>query len=37
MYTALMVVAFLSVLTATVYLGYRALDYFGSLIPPGGG
>ncbi|MBU0637492.1 MAG: hypothetical protein KKB50_01400 [Planctomycetes bacterium] len=36
-YTALMVVAFLFVLVATVYVGYRATTLFGSLLPPGGG
>jgi hypothetical protein len=35
-YTALLCVAFLSVLIATVYVGYRALSMFGTLLPPGG-
>ena len=35
-YTALMVVAFLFVLAATVYVGYRAVTLFGSLWPPPG-
>jgi len=35
-YTALMVVAFLFVLTALVYVAYRAQWLFGSLLPPGG-
>lgn len=35
-YTALIVVAFLTVLTATIYVGYRAQTLFGTLLPPGG-
>jgi len=35
-YTALTVVAFLFVLIATIYVGYRALALFGTLLPPGG-
>jgi hypothetical protein len=35
-YTALIVVAFLSVLIATIYVGYRAQMLFGTLLPPGG-
>lgn len=35
-YTALMVVAFLFVLLATIYVGFRALTLFGTLFPPGG-
>lgn len=35
-YSALMLVAFLFMLAATVYLGYRATALFGSLLPPGG-
>lgn len=35
-YTALMVVAFLFVLAATLYVGTRAMILFGSLLPPPG-
>lgn len=35
-YTALMLVAFLFLLFATVYVGYRAVTMFGGLLPPGG-
>lgn len=35
-YTALAAVGFLFVLTATIYVGYRTLDLFGNLLPPGG-
>lgn len=35
-YTALMVVAFLFVLAAAVYLGYRAEQLLGTLLPAGG-
>ena len=35
-YTVLILVAFLFVLTATIYVGYRALMLFGTLLPPGG-
>jgi flagellin-like protein len=35
-YTALIVVAFLFVLVATIYVGYIAQTYFGTLLPPGG-
>lgn len=35
-YTVLIVVAFLFVLIATIYVGYRAQTLFGGLIPPGG-
>lgn len=35
-YTALTVIAFLFLLTATVYVGYRAYSLFGDLLPPGG-
>ena len=35
-YTALVVVAFLFVLTATIYVGYRAQTLFDTLLPPGG-
>lgn len=35
-YTALLVIAFLFVLIATIYVGYRAQTLFGTLLPPGG-
>jgi len=35
-YTALVVVSFLFVLIATIYVGYRAVTLFGTLLPPGG-
>jgi hypothetical protein len=35
-YTGLIVIAFLFVLTATIYVGYRAQTLFGMLLPPGG-
>ena len=35
-YTVLMLVAFLFVLTATIYVGYIAQTMFGTLLPPGG-
>lgn len=35
-YTVLIVVAFLFVLIATIYVGYRAQTFFGTLLPPGG-
>ena len=35
-YTALTCVAFLFILVATIYVGYRAMTLFGSLLPPGG-
>lgn len=35
-YTVLIVTAFLFVLIATIYVGYRAQTLFGGLIPPGG-
>ena len=35
-YTALVVVAFLFVLVATIYVAARAQSLFGSLVPPGG-
>jgi hypothetical protein len=35
-YTALVVVSFLFVLAATIYVGFRAQTLFGTLIPPGG-
>jgi flagellin-like protein len=35
-FTVLIVVAFLFVLAATIYVGYRALTLFGSLLPPPG-
>lgn len=35
-YTALTVVGFLFVLTATIYVGYRSMELFGTVIPPAG-
>ena len=35
-YTALLCVAFLFLLVATIYVGYRAVTLFGGLLPPGG-
>lgn len=35
-YTALMLVAFLFVLVATIYVGYRAWTLFGGVLPPPG-
>ena len=35
-YTVLMLVAFLFVLTATIYVGFKAQLLFGTLLPPGG-
>jgi hypothetical protein len=35
-YSALMLVAFLCMLAATVYVGYRASLLFGTLLPPRG-
>lgn len=35
-YTAMMAVACLFVLVATIYVGYRAMSLFGSLLPPPG-
>lgn len=35
-YTALLCVAFLFLLVASVYVGYRAVALFGGLLPPGG-
>ena len=35
-YTALQLVAFLFVLTATIYVAYRGAALFGGVIPPGG-
>jgi len=35
-YTVLMAVAFLFVLVATTYVGYRAISLFGTLLPPPG-
>jgi len=36
-YTALIVIAFLFVLVATIYVGFRAQTLFGTLLPPPGG
>ncbi len=35
-YTALLCVAFLFLLVATIYVAYRAQTLFGGLLPPGG-
>jgi hypothetical protein len=35
-YTALQLIAFLFVLTATIYVAYRGAALFGGVIPPGG-
>jgi hypothetical protein len=35
-YTVLVLVAFLFVLVATIYVAYRAQTMFGSVLPPGG-
>lgn len=36
-YTVLLCVAFLALLAATIYVGYRAVTLLGGLLPPGGG
>lgn len=35
-YTALLLVALLFLLLATIYVAYRAVTLFGGLLPPGG-
>jgi len=35
-YTVLVLIAFLSVFTATIYVGFRAVELFGTLLPPPG-
>ncbi len=35
-YAALILIAFLAVLIATIYVGYRAQMLFGTIIPIGG-
>ncbi len=35
-YTILLLIAFLSLLLATIYVGYRAVSLLGGLLPPGG-
>ncbi len=35
-YTALLMVAFVALLLATIYVSYRAVTMFGGLLPPGG-
>lgn len=35
-YTVLLGLAFLFLLVATLYVAYRALALFGTLLPPGG-
>jgi hypothetical protein len=36
-YTVLILVAFLCILSATLYVGYRAQFLFGTVLPPAGG
>jgi len=36
-YTALIAVAFVMILAATIYVGYQAQSLFGTLLPPAGG
>ena len=36
-YTVLLLVAFLFLLGATIYVAYRAVSMFGGVLPPGGG
>lgn len=36
-YTVLLCIAFLTLLAATIYVGYRAMTLFGTILPPGGG
>lgn len=35
-YTVLLCIAFLSLLSATIYVAYRAVTLLGGLLPPGG-
>ena len=35
-YTVLVLIAFLFVLVATLYVGFRAVDLFGTILPPPG-
>ncbi|MBK9119692.1 MAG: hypothetical protein IPM18_08840 [Phycisphaerales bacterium] len=35
-YTGLLVVSFLAMLAATIYVAYRAATALGGLLPPGG-
>ena len=35
-YTALLLVSFLFLLAATIYVAYRSVTLFGGLLPPGG-
>jgi hypothetical protein len=35
-YTALLLVSFLFLLVATIYVAYRSVTLFGGLLPPGG-
>jgi hypothetical protein len=35
-YTALLMVSFLAMLFATIYVSYRAVTMLGGLLPPGG-
>ena len=36
-YTGLLFVAFLFVLAATIFVGYKCLALFGTILPPAGG
>ncbi|NLF32434.1 MAG: hypothetical protein GX591_16280 [Planctomycetes bacterium] len=36
-YTVLVLIGLLSMLIETIYVGYRAMTLFGSLLPPGVG
>jgi hypothetical protein len=36
-YTVLLIISTLALLTATIYVAYRSVTQFGSLIPPAGG
>jgi hypothetical protein len=36
-YTALLLVAFLFLLVATIYVAYRAVTMLGGVLPPAGG
>lgn len=36
-YTVLIMIAFIMVLAATIYVGYQAQTLFGAVIPPAGG
>ena len=36
-YTGLLLAAFLSLLASLIFVGYKAVTLFGTLLPPGGG